>query len=89
MAGIIATYDQETATYYYGASDIQYRKYMAPYLIHWHAIQDAKSVGITQYDLFGIAPPDEPKHPWHGITSFKKKFGGKGVANGKFKYHHR
>jgi len=76
VAGIIVVYDNETAIYYYGASDSQYRKYMAPYLIHWIAIHDAQKQGCKNYDLFGIAPPNKKNHPWQGITNFKKKFGG-------------
>jgi len=77
VAGIIVTYEENNlATYYYGASDNKYRKYMAPYLIHWKAIEDAKAEGYDSYDLFGIAPPNSDNHPWQGITSFKMKFGG-------------
>lgn len=87
IAGIIDTFYKDTAIYYYGASSNEYRNVMAPYLLQWHAMKKAKSLGCTKYDLLGIAPPitaqgknrDElgPKsHPWRGVTEFKRKFGG-------------
>lgn len=74
VAGIIVTFADEVATYYYGASDHEYRKVMAPYLLQWQAIQDAKSHGCVVYDFLGIsASPDDGLA---GVTRFKKQFGG-------------
>lgn len=39
-------------------------------------IFDAKELGQRTFDSLGVAPPDEPDHPWAGITEFKKSFGG-------------
>jgi len=80
ISGIIATFYKDTGIYYFGASGNQYRNLMAPYLLQWQAIKDAKELGCTKYDFFGIAPSDAPKHPWRHITEFKKKFGGKEVS---------
>jgi len=76
IAGIIVTYCNNMATYYYGASSNEHRNLMAPYLLQWHAIKDAKKLGYKYYDLFGISPPNAKRHPWSGVTEFKKKFGG-------------
>ncbi|HCW32509.1 MAG: hypothetical protein UT55_C0036G0006 [Candidatus Peregrinibacteria bacterium GW2011_GWE2_39_6] len=76
IGGIMVTFYSDTATYYYGASDYENRSLMAPYLLQWNAILAAKKRGLKKYDLLGIAPPDEPNHPWQGITRFKEKFGG-------------
>src|SRR2546426_4534851 len=35
-----------------------------------------RSLGHEWYDLWGIAPPNEPDHPWRNFTVFKAKFGG-------------
>lgn len=75
-AGAIVTYFGNTATYYYGASSNEHRSVMAPYLLHWRIIQDAKARGLHWYDFFGIAPDTQPHHPWRSVTEFKRKFGG-------------
>lgn len=76
VAGAIITYFNQTALYYFGASSGEDRNVMAPYLLHWQIIKDAKSAGYTEYDLFGIAPENTKNHPWAGVTDFKLKFGG-------------
>ncbi len=76
IAGIIATFYKDTATYYYGASSNKHRNVMAPYLLQWHAIQEAKAKGCKFYDFLGIAPEGAKNHPWQGVTEFKLKFGG-------------
>jgi lipid II:glycine glycyltransferase (peptidoglycan interpeptide bridge formation enzyme) len=39
-------------------------------------MEDAKAAGCTQYDLFGIPPTADPKHPMAGLYLFKTGFGG-------------
>jgi lipid II:glycine glycyltransferase (peptidoglycan interpeptide bridge formation enzyme) len=77
LAGIIAVFYGQTATYYYGASGSIARETMATYGLQWQVISEAKQEGYSMYDFLGIAP-DEAKsnHPWRGVTDFKKKFGG-------------
>lgn len=57
LAGIIVTFHKDTAIYYYGASSNAHRNLMAPYLLQWHAMMEAKRLGCTKYDFLGIAPP--------------------------------
>ncbi len=61
-----------TATYLHGASSRERKEVMAPYLLHWRVIQEARARGLKLYDLWGI---DEKK--WPGLTRFKMGFGGK------------
>ncbi len=75
----IVSFFGNTASYLHGASSNKYRNVMAPYLIQWQAICDAKEKGLKYYDFWGIAPDDDPRHPWAGVTRFKKGFGGKQV----------
>lgn len=70
----------DTVTYLHGASRSGDRKYMAPYLLHWRIIADAKARGFARYDFWGTAPNDDETHPWAGITRFKKGFGGSDEA---------
>lgn len=85
IAGIIVTFYKDTAIYYYGASSNKHREVMAPYLLQWHAMKQAKQRGCKFYDFLGIAPPDDKKHPWQGISGFKLKFGGQIVRYVKAK----
>lgn len=80
IGGIIVTFFNDTATYYYGASSDEHREVMANYLLQWHAIKEAKARGMKYYDFLGIAPESAKKHPWKGVTEFKKKFGGTEVS---------
>jgi peptidoglycan pentaglycine glycine transferase (the first glycine) len=77
IAGGIFVYLDEWGIYYYGASDYEHRNIMAPYLIQWKAIKEAKKRGCKYYDFLGIAPENVKNHPWAGVTEFKKKFGGR------------
>lgn len=60
IAGCLNTFYKDTATYYYGASSNEHRNVMAPYLLQWQAIREAKAKGYKFFDFFGIAPTDEP-----------------------------
>ena len=53
-ANLISFYG-DTATYLHGASDNKYRNVMAPFLLQWQAIKDAKEAGCKKYDLGGIS----------------------------------
>ncbi|MBD3330870.1 peptidoglycan bridge formation glycyltransferase FemA/FemB family protein [Candidatus Peregrinibacteria bacterium] len=80
IAGIIVTFFKDTAIYYFGASGNSHRNVMAPYLLQWTAIKEARRRGCKVYDFLGIAPSGSVHHPWAGVTEFKKKFGGKEVS---------
>ena len=67
------------ATYFFGGSLGERRHVMAPYLLHFEIMRLAKSRGCTWYDFWGVAPEDEPDHPWQNISVFKRKFGGREV----------
>lgn len=72
IAGNIIAFFGDTVTYVHGASDHEYRKFMAPYALQWEVTALAKDEEYRYYDLYGI---DEDK--WPGVTRFKKGFGGK------------
>jgi len=72
-ANIIVFWDK-MAIYLHGASDYKYRNLMAPHLLQWEQIQEAKKRGCAEYDFWGI---DEKK--WPGVTRFKKGFGGQEI----------
>ncbi len=71
LATGIFSYFGDMVSYLHGASASHDRDVMAPYLLHWHIIKEAKAAGFKYYDLFGI---NEKR--WPGVTKFKKGFGG-------------
>ena len=77
IATAIMYYYKNTAYYFYGASDPHYKKYMAPYLIQFKAIERAKHQGQKVYDFLGISPYSP--HPLDKVSEFKRKFGGQVV----------
>lgn len=66
----------KSAIYLHGASNYEERRYMAPYLLQWESMQEAKKRGYKEYDLWGV---DVKK--WPGLTRFKRGFGGKNVSH--------
>ncbi len=76
LAGIVVARCGKRATYLYGASSNEKRNLMPAYLLQWRAMRDARAAGCGEYDLFGIPPADDPKHPMYGLYRFKTGFGG-------------
>lgn len=70
----------DTVTYLHGSSSSDDRQVMAPYILHWNAIQTAKKEGKAFYDLYGANPQLLSsfyyKPSWEGITRFKRGWGG-------------
>ncbi|MFA7308993.1 MAG: peptidoglycan bridge formation glycyltransferase FemA/FemB family protein [Patescibacteria group bacterium] len=81
IAATLVSFYKSTATYLHGASSNEHRNVMAPYLLQWQAIVDAKNKKCIWYDFFGIADTDDDNHPWAGITRFKKGFGGEVITS--------
>ncbi len=72
VAGAIILNDGRNAYYLHGASDYDYRKYMAPYMLHWDIIKSLKSKGLKSYDWWGIDTQN-----WPGVSRFKLGWGGR------------
>lgn len=83
-------YFGDTATYLHGGSSDAKREYMAPFLLQWEAMREAKRRGCSFYDFGGVKTanseqrtvdkhhPSSISHPvssdWAGITRFKTGF---------------
>jgi len=72
----VIMYYGKMAAYRHGASLNLNPKLPSSYLLQWEAIKEAKRRGIRWYNFWGIAPENNKKHPFFGITHFKKGFGG-------------
>jgi len=68
LAGAIVAFFGQWAYYLHGASSNEHRELMAPYLLHWEIMREAKRRGCTKYDLWGAG--DE----WPGVSKFKTGF---------------
>ncbi len=74
-ASIIIFYNG--SAYYHHSGSLQIFPHLnASSLLQWRAIQEAKRRGCTLYNFWGISPDNKPKHPWAGLSLFKKGFGG-------------
>ncbi len=65
--------------YYEAASTPLNRKIPGAYALLWQAMKDLKKDGYKRFNLWGIAPPDQPNHRYAGVTTFKTGFGGEVV----------
>ena len=83
VANIVLSFG-DFCVYLHGASSNEHRNVMAPYLLQWQQILDAKKTGCKSYDFWGIensqkfikSKVHKVKSDWSGITRFKKGFGG-------------
>jgi lipid II:glycine glycyltransferase (peptidoglycan interpeptide bridge formation enzyme) len=73
-AALIIFYNYQ-AIYHHSASIEQ--KIPVNYLLQWEIIKEAKKRGKKIYNMWGICPEDKRRHPWKGLTLFKKGFGGR------------
>ncbi|HPN55040.1 MAG TPA: peptidoglycan bridge formation glycyltransferase FemA/FemB family protein [Candidatus Moranbacteria bacterium] len=75
IAANLVVFYGETATYLHGATDDEYRNVMAPHLLQWQAILDAKEACLKFYDFGGVSMNNEQRtNNWQGITKFKLGF---------------
>ena len=73
-SAIIVFYGKQ-AFYHHGSSSSEYYKIPSSYLVLWEAIKEAKKRKKEMFNFYGIIE-DKPKHPWSGLSKFKKGFGG-------------
>ncbi len=76
VAGALCLQSGNTVFYYHGASIKLPSSVPAAQLVQWEAIREAKRRGAVRYNFWGVAPEGVRKHPFAGITVFKKGFGG-------------
>jgi lipid II:glycine glycyltransferase (peptidoglycan interpeptide bridge formation enzyme) len=85
IAANLVVHFGDMATYVHGASGNANRNVMAPHLLQWRQILDAKILGKQWYDFFGIETPQRKRASrqggsWAGITRFKQGFGGQVIS---------
>lgn len=76
LAAMFLIVADHRGTYLYGASSSEMRNFMPTYALQWEAIRFSKSMGCTEYDMFGVSPGPQQSHPMFGLYQFKAGFGG-------------
>lgn len=71
--------DGKEGDYYEAASTDLNRKLPGAYALLWQAMRDLKKDGYERFNLWGIAPANQPNHRYAGVTTFKTGFGGEVV----------
>jgi GNAT acetyltransferase-like protein len=79
LAAILVARHAGRAYYLFGGSSGKRRELMPMYAAQWQAMREAAADGLHEYDLWGVPPPEEPDHPWHGLMQFKAGFNGEAV----------
>jgi lipid II:glycine glycyltransferase (peptidoglycan interpeptide bridge formation enzyme) len=75
VAANIMIFWGKTATYLFGGTDNRFRYLMAPHILQWQAIVDAKNQGCKYYDFWGAATKGSSEEKkWGGVTRFKQGF---------------
>ncbi|MDP2736806.1 MAG: peptidoglycan bridge formation glycyltransferase FemA/FemB family protein [bacterium] len=76
IAAAMVVYANNSAFYHHGASIRKFSNITASELLQWAAIEEAKKNGLSYYNFWGIVRGEGTKHPWAGLSKFKKGFGG-------------
>lgn len=71
--------DGREGDYYEAASTDLNRKMPGAYALLWQVMRDLKKEGYERFNLWGIAPAEQPNHRYAGVTTFKTGFGGEVV----------
>jgi len=80
IAADLVVFYEKTAIYLHGASDENFRNVMAPYLLKWQEILEAKKQDCEKFDFGGISTNYQSNtniqiiNKWKGITRFKLGF---------------
>lgn len=79
LASAFIIFYNDEAVYHYGISTLDNQKLPGSYACQWRAIERAIERGCNRYNLWGVAPLDQPDHRFAGVSIFKRGFGGKEV----------
>ncbi len=80
LAANLILFSGDTATYLHGGTSDVHREMMAPVLLQWEQMREAKQHGCQWYDFGGVSVSSEIRNQkskiagWEGITRFKLGF---------------
>lgn len=70
----VIIFDNHSAYYHQGAS--KYSKLPCSHATLYEAIKIAQAKGCKEFNFWGVSPEENKKHPWYGLSKFKRGFGG-------------
>ena len=77
ISGSLIIFLPKMAIYHHAATLEEYRNIPFMYLLQWEVIKEVKKRKIPFYNLWGVVGENDSKrHPWQGLSLFKKGFGG-------------
>ncbi len=76
VGGAVIIFYGNSAFYHHGATNRKFPGLTDAQLLQWTAIKEAKRRGLKYYNFWGVVPEDKKKHPWAGLSLFKRGFGG-------------
>lgn len=76
LASAIIIFYGDSAYYHFSGSTTDHGNIPYSYFLQWEIIKEAKRRNCKYYNFWGIAPNNNPKHRFHGVTTFKTGFGG-------------
>lgn len=74
LSSSIIIFDDQSAYYHQGAS--VYSKLPASHQSLYQAILEAQKRGCISFNFWGVCDENATKHPWYGLSKFKRGFGG-------------
>ncbi len=70
----IFIFDDRAGYYHQGASIPHSLPFS--YATLWAGIREARRRGCQEFNFWGVVQKDDKKHPWYGLSQFKRGFGG-------------
>jgi len=80
LGAALVVFYADSVYYLHAANSLAQKELRVSYPLVWHTILEAKKTGLKTFDFWGVAPTDDPKDPWAGVTSFKLSFGAERVC---------
>lgn len=79
LAGCLFLCTRESMLYYLGGStrDRELTAKQGAAAVFWHAIREAKRLGMTRFDFGGCTPTEDATDSHYGVYTFKKRWGGR------------
>jgi peptidoglycan pentaglycine glycine transferase (the first glycine) len=69
-------FDEYAGYYHHGATTQKYSGLTDAQLLQWAVIKECKKRGLKKYNFWGVVPENLNGHPWSGLSTFKRGFGG-------------